>query len=318
MDIEKLKDPGTLGSLASIISKFTARTDVVFGKMLLGSASPILVAFVEIASAWLLLFFYIGMKPFFQKLRELEKMELLSITISAILSSVMGPLFFLHGLKLTSAINTSLLVNLNPLFLSIVAVFIFKEELTRKLLVGVSLMSLGTLYLSTKGFTEGMTLNNGDFLIILSALSFSSGTLIFKKYVHTPNISLLVAYRAMIGTFILGGALVLFYQNDLRAILQLTPILHLLLAYALIGVIATYVLHYYALENTTMTNNALFTLSSPIIGVVYASAFLGEKIEFMHVVAMIIMICGLLVTKFDMIQKALIITKMRFKHLHNN
>ncbi len=318
MNLEKLKDPGTLGSLASIISKFTARTDVVFGKMLLGSATPMLIAFIEIASAWLLLFFYIGAKPFFQKMRELEKVEFISITISAILSSVLGPLLFLHGLKLTSAINTSLLVNLNPLFLSIVAVFIFKEELTKKLLVGVSLMGLGTLYLSTKGFTEGMTLNNGDFLIILSAMSFSLGTLIFKKYVHTPNISLLVAYRAMIGTVILGGILFFFYKNDLKEIFHLQSILHILIAYALIGVIATYVLHYYALENTTMTNNALFTLSSPIIGVVYASAFLGEKIEFVHVIAMIIMICGLLVTKFDMIQKTLIMTKMRFKHLHNN
>lgn len=318
MDLEKLKDPGTLGSLASIVSKFTARTDVVFGKMLLGSATPILVAFVEIASAWLLLFLYIGIKPFFQKMRELERTEFISITISAILSSVLGPLFFLNGLKHTSAINTSLLVNLNPLFLSIVAVFVFKEELTKKLLVGVSFMALGTLYLSTKGFTEGMTLNNGDFLIILSAMSFSLGTLIFKKYVHTPNISLLVAYRAMIGTIILGGIMLFSSQNEFGNIIHLQPILHILLAYALIGVIATYVLHYYALENTTMTNNALFTLSSPIIGVVYASAFLGEKIEFVHVIAMIIMICGLLVTKFDMIQKALILTKMRFKHLHNN
>ncbi len=318
MNLEKLKDPGTLGSLASIISKFTARTDVVFGKILLESATPIIVAFVEIAAAWLLLFFYIGIKPFFQKLRELEKPELLSITISAILTSVLGPLFFLHGLKLTSAINTSLLVNLNPLFLSVVAVLIFKEKFTRKLIVGVSLMALGTLYLSTKGFTEGMTLNNGDFLIILSAMSYSLGTLIFKKYVHSPNISLLVAYRAMIGTFILGGIIFFFYRNDISEIIHLQPILHVLLAYAIIGVIATYVLHYYALENTTMTNNALFTLSSPLIGVAYASAFLGEKIELVHVISMIIMICGLLVTKFDMIQKTLIITKMKLKHLHNN
>lgn len=318
MNLERFKDPGTLGSLASIISKFTGRTDVIFGKILLANATPLIVSFVEIAAAWLLMFFYIGVKPFFQKLRELEKPELISITISAVLTSVLGPLLFLSGLKLTSAINTSLLVNLNPIFLSLAAVFIFKEDITKKLIVGIALMGFGVLFLATKGFTEGMNFNNGDFLIILSALSFSLGTLVFKKYVHTHDISILVAYRAMIGTLILGIAIAVFFPQDIQNLMHLTSFLYHLVAYAIIGVILTYILHYYALENTTMTNNAIFTLSSPIIGVIYANTFLGEHITSMHIISMMIMISGLLVTKFDMIQKTLIATKLHFRHLHNN
>lgn len=318
MTLEELKQPERLGVVASIISKFTARTDVVFGKVLLQSATPVLVAFVEIIAAAVLMFFYIGGKPFVQKFRELGKEELISITISAALTSVLGPLFFLIGLKHTSAINTSLLVNLNPLFLSIAAVFFFKETFTKHLITGLSLMMFGVLFLVTKGFSEGINFANGDLFILLSAVSFSFGTLVFKQHVHSPNISFLVAYRAVTGSIILGSILAIWYPNELLSVIHLGPVIHYLIAYALVGVILTYILHYYALENTSMTNNALFTLTSPIIGIVYAHVFLGEQIGSVHIISMTIMLLGLLTTKFDMIQKALMLTKMKFRHIHNS
>jgi drug/metabolite transporter (DMT)-like permease len=318
MNLENLKTPATLGAIAGVLSKFSAKTDVVFGKILLDTATPFVVAFAEIAAAAVLLFFYIGAKSFVQNMKEIEHRELGYITISAILSSVLGPVFFLQGLKNTSAINTSLLVNLNPLFLSLVAVFLMHEIFTKRLIAGVSLMTFGVLFLATKGFTQALNFNNGDFLIIISAVSFSLGTTVFKRYVHYRNITFLVAYRAIIGSILLGGFLFIWHRNDLTTLVNFKPALHLLLIYAIVGVIFTYILHYYSLENTTMTNHAIFTLMSPIIGVAYANAFLDEKIEMIHIVSMIIIIIGLLVTKFDMLQKTLILTRMRFKHLHNN
>ncbi len=316
-NLEQLKKPGQLGIIAAILSKFTARTDVIFGKILLTTSSPLLVAFVENIAAFFMLFFYIGTKTFIQNVRMIERHELISITISAILTGGLGPIFFLQGLANTSAINTSLLVNINPLFLSVLGVIVLKETFTRSLITGISLMSLGILILSTKGFTEGFDFSNGDYMIILSALSYSIGTLIFKRYVHNENITTLVAYRSTMATLIIGGVLMIVSPHELANIGKLMQHTHILGAYAIIGIILTYMLHYYALENTSITNNALFTLTSPIIGVTYAHLFLGEQLTGIHMVSMGIIIVGLLVTKLDMLKNTLMVARLKLKSLHN-
>lgn len=316
-NLNDIKEPSTLGSIAALLSKFTARTDVIFGKMLLKSASPMLVAFIENVAAFLMLFFYIGAKSFIENVKNIEKHELASITISAALTGGLGPILFLQGLGHTSAINTSLLVNVNPLFLSVLGVIILKESFTRSLISGLSIMFFGILVLSTRGFTEGFSLSNGDWMIILSALSYSVGTLVFKKYVHNQNITLLVAYRSTMATFLIGGLLLVVSPEELSNIGQLANQIPVLISYGLIGIILTYVLHYYALENTSIMKNALFSLTSPAIGITYAHVFLGEQINAIHVISMGIILIGLLVTKMDMLKNALMMTRLKFKHAHN-
>ncbi|MFA7278067.1 MAG: DMT family transporter [Candidatus Gracilibacteria bacterium] len=316
--MEHIKEPGTLGSIAALLSKFTARTDVIFGKMLLKDSTPMLVAFVENLAACVMLFFYIGAKSFIQNVKNIEKHELFSISISAILTGGLGPIFFLQGLERTSAINTSLLVNVNPLFLSILGVILLKESFSRSLIAGMSLMMFGVIFLATHGLSQGLTFNNGDVLILLSALSYSVGTLVFKRYVHNENITILVAYRSAMATLITGIALMIISPHELANLGHLVNQIHILVAYGLIGIILTYILHYYALENTTISNNALFTLTSPIIGIGYAHLFLGERIDMVHVISMSIIIGGLLVTKLDMLKNTLMIARLKLRHAHNS
>ncbi len=178
-------------------------------------------------------------------------------------------------------------------------------------------MMFGFLFLATHGFSQGLTFNNGDVLILLSALSYSVGTLVFKRYVHNENITILVAYRSAMATLITGIALMIISPHELGNLGQLVNQIHILVAYGLIGIILTYTLHYYALENTTIANNALFTLTSPIIGIGYAYIFLGEKIDMIHIISMCIIIGGLLVTKLDMLKNTLMIARLKLKHAHN-
>lgn len=311
-----LKRPETLGILAAFLSKFTARTDVIYGKELLKTSSPYTVAFLEIVTATALLFFYMGIRPFIQKMRELEWREVIALSASAAFSGVLGPILFLAGLSATSAINTSLLVNLNPLFLSLLAVVVLHETFTKKLILGLFIMLFGILFLATKGFSIGLSFNNGDFLIMLSALSYSAGTILFKKYVHNPHIELLVTYRSLLATIILGVGIAIFAPENLYALGNIKNQISPLIQYAIIGIILTCLLYYYALENTSIGNNAVFTLLSPIIGIVYAAKFLGEVITPIHIISMIIIIAGLMMTKVDLVQKTLLFTKYKLKHMH--
>lgn len=312
-----LKKPQTLGAVAGIFARFTGRTDIVLGKILLKKTGPVFLAFIEIFAAMVMITFYMGIKTIWKQTKQLDRCEVITMVACSILSSVLGPLFFLRGLDETTGINASLLVNLNPLFLGLFAVFFLKEEFTKHLLLGGGLMLFGILVLSTRGFTEHITFNFGDIFIMCSAASYSGGDILFKKYIHTKKLDLLVGLRAIIGSSILGLMVALFFREDVKSIIHLQGYLGLILIYAFVAIIITLTLHYWALENISLLNNALIGISSPIIGIIYSNVFLEEAIIIPHVVSVAIIMIGLVVTKIDLIKKTLFKTKMKLKHVHS-
>lgn len=316
--LDFFRKPSTTGIIAGILSRFTNRTDIVFGKFLLNHISPVFLGFIEMVAAMILMFFYMGAKNIIGKLRDLDKSEFSALTICSILSGVIGPLFFLKGLNETSGVNASILVNLNPLFMSIFAAIILKEEFTKHLLTGMIFLFGGIAFLGTQGFQHGIELNFGDLFIVISALAYSFGNILFKKYVHTRHLDALVAYRTMIGSLIFGLMMWFLFRQDLKNFVShFQNYYQWILLYALIGIIFTYILQYWALENTSLINNALIAISSPVIGIIYSNVFLKEEITWVHLITIITIIIGLTVTKIDLIQKALFELKMKLKQIHS-
>jgi drug/metabolite transporter (DMT)-like permease len=314
---EFLKQPSTVGIVAGIISRFTSRTDIIFGKFLLKSISPMFVAFIEMLTGMILMLFYMGAKNIVARLRELETHELTALTISSILSGVLGPVFFLMGLNETSGVNTSMLINLNPLFMSIFAILLLREEFTKNLVFGIILTLFGIVILTTNGLANSIQLNSGDIYIAISAIGYSLGNVLFKKYVHSRHLDILVIYRTIVSSIILGGIMWFFFRPELLNFTQhVSEYYKLIILYAIVGIIITYILQYWSLENTSLVNNALIGLSSPIIGIVYSNIFLGEEITGIHIITVIMIISGMMLTKIDLIEKALLEMKIRMKQTH--
>lgn len=309
--------PSTTGIIAGILSRFTNRTDIVFGKFLLKDISPVMLAFIEMVTGMILMFFYMGVKNIIARLRDLDRSEFFALTICSLLSGVIGPLFFLKGLNETSGINTSILVNLNPLFMSIFAVMILKEEFTKHLFGGIILLFSAITFLGTQGFQHGIEFNFGDLFIVISALAYSFGNILFKRFVHTRHLDALVAYRTIIGSVVFGIIMWFLFRQDLKNFAShFENYYQWILMYAFIGVIITYILQYWALENTTLINNALIAISSPVIGILYSNIFLKEKITWIHLLTIFIIIIGVMITKIDLIQKALFELKIRLRQTH--
>ncbi|MEK7545213.1 MAG: DMT family transporter [Patescibacteria group bacterium] len=315
---EFFKKPSVTGITAGIVARFTSRTDIVFGKILLNYISPMFLAFLETFTAMIMMFFYMGIKQIIIRLRELEKSELSALTICSILSGVIGPLFFLQGLNQTSGINTSIIVNLNPVFMSIFAVMILREEFTKNLLIGMLTLFTAMVFLGTEGFTKSIHFRIGDIYLIISAIGYSFGNILFKKYIHSRHLDVLVAYRTIVSSLIFGGIMWFFMREDLNNFVShFQNYYQWILFYALIGIIVTYALQYWALENTSLINNALIAVSSPIIGIVYSNIFLKEQITLVHLGTIVLVVIGLIITKIDLIEKTLFDMKMRLRQTHN-
>ncbi len=91
------------------------------------------------------------------------------------------------GINLTTASNTSVIVNVRPVFAAILSAVVLHESLSPRKIAGILLAFLGVLVLSTKGSLGAFSLRSehvlGDFLILLNAISGAIGLVVNKRVV---------------------------------------------------------------------------------------------------------------------------------------
>lgn len=89
------------------------------------------------------------------------------------------------GIKLTTASNTSVIVNVRPVFAAILSAFVLHETLSGRKLAGVLTAFVGVVILSTGGSLGSLSLRSshllGDLLILLNAISGAIGLVVNKR-----------------------------------------------------------------------------------------------------------------------------------------
>jgi drug/metabolite transporter (DMT)-like permease len=89
------------------------------------------------------------------------------------------------GIKLTTASNTSVIVNVRPVFAAILSAIVLHESLSKRKAAGILMAFVGVLVLSTKGSLSAFSLQSGhvlgDFLILLNAISGAIGLVVNKR-----------------------------------------------------------------------------------------------------------------------------------------
>jgi len=88
------------------------------------------------------------------------------------------------GISLTTAANTSVIVNVRPVFAAILSAIVLHESVSSRKMAGTLLAFVGVLVLSTKGSLAVLSLQSehvaGDFLILLNAISGGIGLVVNK------------------------------------------------------------------------------------------------------------------------------------------
>lgn len=87
-----------------------------------------------------------------------------------VFGGLLGPLFLMFGLSLTSAASGSLLLNLEGLATMAIAWLVYRENVDRRLLLGAAAILAGAVLLAWNG--EGVRIDLGGALIALACLSW--------------------------------------------------------------------------------------------------------------------------------------------------
>jgi len=215
--------------------------------------------------------------------------EILAIVILS--GAVIAPFLFLYGLNETTAVNASLLSNTEALFTVLIAFLFLKERGTSKDYIGILLIVIGAIFVTTNAEFQKLTLTRGVFgnaLIVGACLFWGVDNNLSKLVSKKRDLVLITALKCSIG----GGALLLLsisLKLDFQIPLFSIPYLFSVGAFS-IGFSILFFL--FALrEIGSMKTGVIFSTSS-MFGAAFAFVMLKETFSLIQLIAGFTMFLG--------------------------
>lgn len=216
--------------------------------------------------------------------------------------SLFNTLVYIAGHS-TTAMNMSLIAITFPVFVIIFSKFIYKEVITLNKALGILLVIAGVIILITKGelaVIKNISFSAGDFWMLLAAITFAIYSLLIK---HKPTQLGTRAFQ--ISTFSIGLIILTpFYiwessatSFQIQSINQTT--FYSILYLGIFASLFSYTLWGKAVELVGPTKSSMIYYTLPIFSGVSAYIFLGEKIEIIHIVSMLLILIGVLTALYD-------------------
>lgn len=218
------------------------------------------------------------------KSEQLSKKDL-PFVIGMIVLDIVAPIFLMLGINYGSSANASLLGNFEIVATTVIALFIFKEAVSKLLWTGIGLITLSSIILSFEG-QDSFNFSLGSLLVLLATVCWG-----FENNC-TRNISSKSTYEIVVlkGVFSGLGSLVIALIRR-----EAMPELPYIAAVLLLGFI-TYGLSIFLYVRAQSVLGAAKTSAyyavAPFVGALLAFVFLRERITWTYIVALIVMICG--------------------------
>jgi drug/metabolite transporter (DMT)-like permease len=227
-----------------------------------------------------------------------EKSDYWKLAVLSLFGVVFNQLFFVTGLSLTKASNTSLLAATIPIFTVIVSSTLGTERPRATKFIGVALAAAGVVLLidpRNAAFSSQTTI--GDLLIVANSFSYGIYVATSKETIARNGV-----FRSMMWVFIFAAlvcvpvGVVSTANTDLSGA---SPAIYLLIAYIAIGATASpYLLNALALARVNPSTVAVYIYLQPLIGFLLAVIFLNEPIDARFAAAAALIFIGVFLVTF--------------------
>ncbi len=264
----------------------------IFGKLALGSIPPLVLAAVRVVAASLLLRLVrrLSLSP------GIARQDRKRIFLFALLGVSFNQVLFILGLSLTSAINTTTLTAMIPVYTLVVAGLLGHERLTARAGAAVLLAGAGALLLlRAESFDWRNEYFRGDLVLIVSNISYA-----FYLVLSRPILSRYPVLTVVSGLFAYGtlpivlAALPALRRFDAAAA---TPLAWASLAgVILFCTVLPYYWNSWALARTHASRVAFYVFVQPLIASALAVAVLGERLTLRTAAAALLILSGLAVS----------------------
>lgn len=282
METLKFKSVG-LAILAAALYGISAPVS----KLLLAELSPTLMAALLYLGAGAGMLVVNLINQLFKRERLEAKMtkKELPFIIGMVVLDIIAPIFLMTGLLLTTSSNASLLNNFEIVATSMIALFIFKESIGKRMWVAIGLITLSSIILSVQDFSS-FSFSIGSVFVLLACISwgFENNCTRMLSMKDPLQIVVIKGFGSGVGALIIA----LFLKETSG------PIMYILIA-LLLGFVAYGLSIYFyikAQRELGAARTSAYYAAAPFIGVVVSWIFLREGITGSFGVALIIMLIG--------------------------
>ncbi|WP_456366453.1 DMT family transporter [Thermococcus sp.] len=210
--------------------------------------------------------------------------ELGKAFLTGLFATTIAYSLFTYGTKLSTAINSAILTRFEVFYSFLIGWLFLRERITAKGAFSAFALVSGVFLVVTGG--RGMTVREGDLLLLLTPLFWQIGHAIAKRTAYS---SLTIA--TLRNTF--GGLLLLV--PVFKTGFAFTP---LALAEGVI-IALTQSLWYYSIARINLSKATAILTPSPVLSVIVSMALLGERATVYHIAGLTLIIAGILLVAFE-------------------
>jgi drug/metabolite transporter (DMT)-like permease len=192
------------------------------------------------------------------------------------------------GTRLTSGINTALLLQTELIFAYVICSVFFGERMKPRRLMGSGLILLGTLLILFQG---GLRFAPGDLLIILGVSFYPWGNMCAKWLLRTLDPVEVLFLRSFFGGVVLL-LLSLWFEGTVAVTLT-SRALWLIFAYGIVVLVFSKICWYRGLARLSLLKATSLMMATPAMGVLFAAFFLQEVPSLFQVAGLVTTVMGL-------------------------
>jgi len=289
------------GYVSAITSAVLFGVSSTLNKIALENVNPLIVAGMIYFVGGVLLY-GVHLSPLHRKILSLfetpteteikiSKKDYRILALVILCGSIIAPFMLLHGLNETTAINTSLLLNMESLFTVLIAFVFLKERGAKKDYFGILLLLVGVAFITTNGEFQRLTLTTevtGSLLILGACLFWGIDNNLSKFLSKKRDIVMVTGLKCFIGGAVLL-AISLFVGINFEIPLISIPYI---LSVGAFSIAFSILLFLFALrEIGSMRTGVVFSTSS-LFGAVFAFVILREAFTLTQLLAGLTMLFG--------------------------
>ncbi len=197
------------------------------------------------------------------------------------------------GMRYTSATNTGWIISVTPLVMMVLSVFILKERVTYKIIVGVAIATFGILLLVSKGdlFSLSWLQSTGDWLVFASAHTWAIYTVLTRDISRRYS-PLLVSFLVLsFSAIVLISAMVVTTDWNKFAHLPAEPIVAMLF----LGIVCLGLAFWFwqiGVAKLGAARAGVFLYIEPLATTALAVPYLGEQFGIFTAIGGLLVLAG--------------------------
>lgn len=209
----------------------------------------------------------------------------LPYTVGMVLLDIAAPIALMIGISRTSAANASLLNNFEIVATSLIALLVFHEPISRRLWLGIGLVTLSTLLLSAEDVSS-LSFSAGSVFVLIACVcwGFENNCTRMLSSKNPVQIVVIKGVFSGLGSLIIG----LVAGESLPGVGAILAVLALgFVAYGL-----SIALYIYAQRYLGAARTSAYYAVAPFIGVALSLVIFAEVPTLFFVAALLVMIAG--------------------------